>query len=71
LKFFYGFRKLIEVIFQNVASELVLVDVVADKLKGEMMDLQHGLTFMRHARVNASTGKLNYAHFSNYTYACA
>jgi len=21
------------------------------------MDLQHGLTFMRHARVNASTGK--------------
>jgi malate/lactate dehydrogenase len=46
--------------FQNVASELVLVDVVADKLKGEMMDLQHGLTFMKHARINASTGKLNY-----------
>lgn len=48
--------------FQNVASELVLVDVVADKLKGEMMDLQHGLTFMKHARINASTGKLNYIY---------
>jgi Malate/lactate dehydrogenases len=39
---------------------LVLVDVVADKLKGEMMDLQHGLTFMKHSRVNASTGNANY-----------
>jgi hypothetical protein len=48
--------------FQNVASELVLVDVLADKLKGEMMDLQHGLTFMKHARINASTGKLNYIY---------
>nr|CAD7408342.1 unnamed protein product [Timema cristinae] len=42
-------------LFQNVASEIVLVDVVADKLKGEMMDLQHGLTFMKNVRVNAST----------------
>jgi malate/lactate dehydrogenase len=57
--------------FQHVASELVLVDVVADKLKGEMMDLQHGLTFMGHARVKASTGKLNYADISNYIFACA
>ncbi|PSN41996.1 L-lactate dehydrogenase [Blattella germanica] len=29
------------VLTQNVASEVVLVDVVADKLKGEMLDLQH------------------------------
>ncbi|PNF15811.1 L-lactate dehydrogenase [Cryptotermes secundus] len=43
------------ILTQNIASELVLVDVVADKLKGEMMDLQHGLTFMKHAKVNAST----------------
>ncbi|GFG32648.1 hypothetical protein Cfor_04752 [Coptotermes formosanus] len=43
------------ILTQNVASELVLVDVVADKLKGEMLDLQHGLTFMKHARINAST----------------
>ncbi|XP_069686621.1 L-lactate dehydrogenase-like isoform X2 [Periplaneta americana] len=43
------------ILTQNVSSEIVLVDVVADKLKGEMMDLQHGLTFMKHAKVNAST----------------
>ncbi|KAK5975228.1 L-lactate dehydrogenase B chain [Trichostrongylus colubriformis] len=30
---------------QGSASELCLVDMVADKLKGEMMDLQHGLAF--------------------------
>ncbi|KAI6234083.1 Lactate malate dehydrogenase domain containing protein [Aphelenchoides fujianensis] len=28
---------------QNIASEICLVDMVEDKLKGEMMDLQHGL----------------------------
>ena len=32
---------------QHICSELALVDVVADKLRGEMMDLQHGLTFLR------------------------
>jgi hypothetical protein len=35
------------------------------------MDLQHGLTFMRHARINASTGKLNFAHISSKTCSCA
>ncbi|MFH4973449.1 hypothetical protein AB6A40_000158 [Gnathostoma spinigerum] len=40
---------------QNIASELALVDVMADKLKGEMMDLQHGLPFTRHCLVRAST----------------
>ncbi|XP_063244799.1 L-lactate dehydrogenase isoform X2 [Bacillus rossius redtenbacheri] len=43
------------ILTQNVSSEIVLVDVVADKLKGEMMDLQHGLTFMRNVKVNSST----------------
>lgn len=42
---------------QNIANELCLVDVVADKLKGEMMDLQHGLAFTRHCTVKADTGK--------------
>ena len=40
---------------QNIASEICLTDVVADKLKGEMMDLQHGLAFTKHCHVNAST----------------
>ncbi|KAK7865013.1 hypothetical protein R5R35_000037 [Gryllus longicercus] len=43
------------ILTQNVASEVALVDVVADKLKGEMLDLQHGSVFMRNARVLAST----------------
>lgn len=28
-----------------------------DKLKGELMDLQHGLTFLNHVKVDAGTGK--------------
>lgn len=41
---------------QNVSSELALVDVAADKLMGEMMDLQHGSAFIKNAKVQASTG---------------
>ncbi|WKX93589.1 hypothetical protein Q1695_011115 [Nippostrongylus brasiliensis] len=40
---------------QNIANEIALVDMIADKLQGEMMDLQHGLAFTRHCIVNAST----------------
>lgn len=40
---------------QGVVSELALVDVVADKLRGEMMDLQHGQAFLRTIKVVAST----------------
>uniref|UniRef100_A0A1I7RYN4 L-lactate dehydrogenase n=1 Tax=Bursaphelenchus xylophilus TaxID=6326 RepID=A0A1I7RYN4_BURXY len=43
------------VLQHNVASEICLVDVVPDKLRGEMMDLQHGLAFTRPCTVRAST----------------
>ncbi|XP_046996309.1 L-lactate dehydrogenase-like isoform X1 [Schistocerca americana] len=43
------------ILTQHVASEIALVDVVADKLKGEMMDLQHGLTFMKTGKIVAGT----------------
>jgi L-lactate dehydrogenase len=40
---------------QGVASEIALVDVMEDKLKGEMMDLQHGLTFLHNIKINAGS----------------
>ncbi|KAK6014284.1 lactate/malate dehydrogenase, NAD binding domain protein, partial [Ostertagia ostertagi] len=40
---------------QGSASELCLVDMVADKVKGEMMDLQHGLAFAGRCNIQAST----------------
>lgn len=43
-------------ILQYISDEIALVDVVADKLKGEMMDLQHGSCFMKSPKINASTG---------------
>ena len=33
------------------------MDVVADKLKGEMMDLMHGQSFTKTFEIQASTGK--------------
>lgn len=42
-------------LLQNVATEIALVDVVEDKLKGEMMDLQHGLALLKNVKISAST----------------
>nr|ATA58415.1 mitochondrial lactate dehydrogenase A chain [Eulimnogammarus verrucosus] len=39
---------------QSICSELALVDVDANKLRGEMLDLQHGLTFLRNIKIDAS-----------------
>ncbi|XP_019550799.1 L-lactate dehydrogenase [Aedes albopictus] len=43
------------ILTQSVSSEVALIDVNADKLKGEMLDLQHGSAFMKNAQINAST----------------
>ncbi|KAF2896294.1 hypothetical protein ILUMI_09879 [Ignelater luminosus] len=43
------------ILTQHVSSEVALVDCVADKLQGEMLDLQHGSPFMKNAKIHAST----------------
>lgn len=43
------------VLTQGIGNELALVDVAEDKLKGEMMDLQHGLPFLRNVDIHASS----------------
>jgi len=40
---------------QHVVSELCLVDVDVNKLKGEMLDLQHGLAFLKNCKIKADT----------------
>jgi len=41
---------------QGICSELALVDMMEDKLRGEMLDLQHGLTFLsQNIKIDAST----------------
>lgn len=39
---------------QQVCSELALVDKNIDKLRGELMDLKHGLAYLRHCHIKAS-----------------
>ncbi|KZS10559.1 L-lactate dehydrogenase isoform X1 [Daphnia magna] len=36
---------------QSITSELALVDVMEDRLKGELMDLQHGLAFVHNVKI--------------------
>ncbi|KAF4526646.1 hypothetical protein B566_EDAN015197 [Ephemera danica] len=50
-----GMAAAFSILSQGIASELAMVDMMPDKLKGEMMDLQHGLTFLKNAKVSAST----------------
>ncbi|CAH8589157.1 unnamed protein product [Schistosoma turkestanicum] len=39
----------------QVAGEIALVDVLADKVKGEVMDLQHGQQFLSRCKVDGGT----------------
>ena len=38
---------------QGVCNELALTDVVEDKLKGELLDLRHGLAYLKNVKIDA------------------
>lgn len=42
-----GMACAISILGKSLADELALVDVLEDKLRGEMMDLQHGSLFLQ------------------------
>lgn len=42
---------------QDLCDELALVDVMEDRLKGEMMDLQHGSLFLKTSKIVADKGQ--------------
>ncbi|NP_001279678.1 uncharacterized protein LOC103174835 isoform X1 [Callorhinchus milii] len=48
-----GMACAISILMKNLADEFALVDVMEDKLKGEMMDLQHGSLFLRTPKIVA------------------
>nr|XP_045225380.1 L-lactate dehydrogenase A chain-like [Macaca fascicularis] len=41
----------ISILMKDLADELALVDVMEDKLKGDMTDLQHGSLFLRTPKI--------------------
>ncbi|KAJ2954514.1 hypothetical protein O0L34_g2798 [Tuta absoluta] len=49
-----GMAAVFSMLTQNVTNHVAIVDVMEDKLKGEMMDLLHGSSFMRNAKIQAS-----------------
>jgi len=48
-----GMAAAFSLLTQNVCSELALNDVMADKLHGELLDLQHGLVFLNNVKITA------------------
>ena len=52
-----GMAAAYSIILQNVASDIALVDVQEDRLRGEMMDLQHGQAFTKAVKIQAGTGE--------------
>ncbi|KAM7226597.1 hypothetical protein CapIbe_022742 [Capra ibex] len=49
-----GMACAISILMKDLADEIALVDVMEDKLKGEMMDLQHGSLFLRTPKIVSS-----------------
>lgn len=47
-------------VHQDLCDELALVDVMEDKLKGEVMDLQHGSLFLKTHKIVADKGEQKY-----------
>ncbi|XP_011792855.1 PREDICTED: L-lactate dehydrogenase C chain-like [Colobus angolensis palliatus] len=52
-----GMACAISILLKDLADELALVDVASDKLKGEMMDLQHGSLFFSTSKI--ASGKVD------------
>ena len=48
-----GMACAISILGKSLTDELALVDVLEDKLKGEMMDLQHGSLFLQTPKIVA------------------
>ncbi|RZC36249.1 L-lactate dehydrogenase, partial [Asbolus verrucosus] len=50
-----GMACIFSILAQNVSYDVVLVDCMEDKLKGEVLDLQHGSLFLKNPRIVGST----------------
>ena len=61
-----GMACAISILMKDLADELALVDVMEDKLKGEMMELQHGSLFLRTPKIVSGKGWLGPPSFSPY-----
>lgn len=48
-----GMACAVSILLRDLCDELALVDVMEDRLKGEMMDLQHGSLFLKTSKITA------------------
>lgn len=45
------------ILTQNISNHVCLIDKAEEKMKGEVLDLQHGTTFIRGAKIEGSKGR--------------
>ncbi|KAJ3612019.1 hypothetical protein NHX12_020297 [Muraenolepis orangiensis] len=57
-----GMACAISILLRDLADELALVDVMEDRLKGEVMDLQHGSLFLKTSKIVGDTDYSVTAH---------
>lgn len=50
------YLRLTEILFKETSGEVVICDMDAKRLEGEMKDFQHGSLFLGNCKVTASTG---------------
>ncbi|CAH1098730.1 unnamed protein product [Psylliodes chrysocephalus] len=49
-----GMATVFSLLSQGVSNDVCLIDMMADKLQGELMDLQHGSLFLKNPKITAS-----------------
>ncbi|CAH1098731.1 unnamed protein product [Psylliodes chrysocephalus] len=49
-----GMATAVSLLCQGISNDICLIDVMEDRLKGEMMDLQHGSLFLHNPKIHAS-----------------
>lgn len=50
-----GMACVISILTQGVSHDVAIIDMVEDRLMGEMLDLQHGGLFLQSSHIQAST----------------
>ncbi|VEL14942.1 unnamed protein product [Protopolystoma xenopodis] len=57
-----GMAAAFSLLVKGVCGEIALVDVLADKIQGEVLDMQHGMQFIKHCSVIGGTDYANSAN---------
>lgn len=50
-----GMACVVSILAQGISNDVVIIDCMEDRLRGELMDLEHGSTFLKNPRIQAGS----------------